>query len=391
MTSHVVVVGAGYAGLAAARGLIRRVPRGTTVTLVNERPEFVERVRLHQFAAGQDCRRLPLAQLVGDRARVCVGSVLAIDAVRQHVYLDAAPFRLDFDVLVVAVGSGPSLSRVPGLDSVAYTVARPEAADRLRSALDCLPHGAIVNVVGGGLTGIELAAEVAESRSHLDVRLTTSGSLGHWLSPRARMHLGAGMERVGVSVYDHTTVTRVESDPPSNLSIRRRAVLHTASGSRIPSDLTVWAGGFAVSALATEAGLSVDRIGRVLVDDQLRSVSHPNVFAVGDTAAARTVGGAASRMCCQTALPMGVAVARIIAADLRGRRVAAPPSRYVWTNISIGRHDAVTQFARPDDTSRRAVLTGTAAAKFKELITRSTVLALGGGTRSRSTNRRSAA
>ncbi|SHI48643.1 Pyridine nucleotide-disulphide oxidoreductase [Tessaracoccus bendigoensis DSM 12906] len=158
------------------------------------------------------------------------------------------------------------------------------------------------------------------------MRLTTSGSLGHWLSPRARKHLGAGMERVGVSVYDHTTLTRVESDPRPSPPIRRRAVLHTASGSRIPSDLTVWAGGFAVSALATEAGLSVDRIGRVLVDDQLRSVSHPNVFAVGD-AAARTAGGAVSRMCCQTALPMGAAVARIIAADLRGRRLAAPPSR----------------------------------------------------------------
>lgn len=373
MMGRVVVVGAGYAGLAAVRGLARLAPKGTTVTMVNERPEFVERVRLHQFAAGQDIRWLPLTRLVDARTRIRVGRVVAIDVDRQHLYLDVAPFRLDFDILVVAVGSGPSSSEVPGMDSIAHAVARPDDAEQLRTALDRLPRGASVTVVGGGLTGIELAAEVAESRSHLDVRLMTSGSLGHWLSPRARTHLRAAVKKVGVSVYDHTSVTRAES-----------GALHTATGRRIASDLTAWAGGFAVPALAAEAGLAVDRAGRVLIDDQLRSVSHPNIFAVGD-AAASTLGGGALRMCCQTALPMGAVAARIIAADLRGRRVVAPPSRYLWTNISIGRHDAVTQFTRPDDSPLPVVLTGTAAAKFKELITRSTVLVLGGGIRSLAT------
>jgi NADH dehydrogenase FAD-containing subunit len=370
MTTRIVIVGAGYAGLAAARGLARRTHKATTVTLVNQRAEFVERVRLHQAAAGQDRRRLALTQLVDGRVRVLVGTVTAVDADRQHLHLDTAPFRLDFDVLVVAVGSGPSPSPIPGMDGIAHTVARPDAADRLRAALDQLPQGAIVNVVGGGLTGIELAAELAESRSHLDVRLLTTGSLGHWLSPRARAHLGAGMEGVGVKVYDHTHVTRVED-----------GVIHTATGRRVTSDLTVWAGGFTVPPLATEAGVAVDHTGRVIVDDQLRSVSHPNIFAVGD-AAARSRRGVAGRMSCQTALPMGAMVARVIATDLRGTSVTAPRSRYFWTNISIGRHDAVTQFTRADDTSLPVVLTGTAAARFKEFITRSTVFALGGGIRS---------
>ena len=98
MTSRVVVVGAGYAGLAAMRGLARLAPKGTTVTMVNERPEFVERVRLHQLAAGQDMRRLPLTQLVDTRTCIRVGRVIAIDAARQHLYLDTAPFCLDFDM-----------------------------------------------------------------------------------------------------------------------------------------------------------------------------------------------------------------------------------------------------------------------------------------------------
>lgn len=362
MQSTVVVVGGGYAGVAAARGLAKRAPRGATITLVHERPDFVERVRLHQFAAGQPRSHLPLSRLVGGRVNVQVDTVTDVDLVRRRVHLAATPVPLGYDVLVYALGSGPAPSPVPGMDEVAHTVASLPTATRLRTALQQLDAGASVTVVGGGLTGIEVAAEVAESLPHLRVQMITSGALGQGLAPRAREHLGRAPERVGVTVRDGTEVSQAMP-----------AALLTTQGTTIASDLTVWAGGFRVPPLAADAGLAVDSTGRVLVDDDLRSISHPDVYAIGDVAAAAAAGGTPTRMCCQTALPMGSAVARVVAADLRGEHLPAKPTRYVWTTISVGRRDAVTQFTHANDSPARGVITGAAAAGFKELITRSTV------------------
>ncbi|MFE7118738.1 oxidoreductase, partial [Streptomyces sp. NPDC057654] len=87
-------------------------------------------------------------------------------------------------------------------------------------------------------------------------------------------------------------------------------------------------------------------------------------------------GGAASRMSCQTGLPMGAYAARSVVASLTGRTPAPLRLRYVWQNISLGRHDGLTQFTRRDDTPVDAVLTGRPSARFKEAVTRGTVLAL---------------
>jgi NADH dehydrogenase len=107
----------------------------------------------------------------------------------------------------------------------------------------------------------------------------------------------------------------------------------------------------------------------VIVDDHLRSVSHPEVYGIGDAAAAPAPGGAEARMSCQTALPMGAYVAHEITRLVKGQDPEPVRIRYVWQNISLGRHDGVTQFTHTDDSPRRPVLTGRTSVRFKELIT----------------------
>lgn len=110
----------------------------------------------------------------------------------------------------------------------------------------------------------------------------------------------------------------------------------------------------------------------MIVDDTLRSVSHPDVLGIGD-AAAPGRGGRPARMACQTGLPMGLYAGEAAADLLAGRTPRRARYRYVWQNISLGRHDGVTQFTRADDSPLDTVLTGRASAALKEAVTRGTV------------------
>ncbi len=183
--------------------------------------------------------------------------------------------------------------------------------------------------------------------------------MGGWLSAPARKHLGKAFARLGVSLREGQRVAKVG---PAGVLL--------ADSRELSADLVVWAAGFRVPPIAAESGLAVDSHGRIVVDSHLRSVSHPEVRAIGDAAAAPTPGGTETRMSCQTTLPMGRYAAADLARTLSGRPSKPIRIRYVWQNISLGRHDGVTQFTRADDPPVNAVLTGRLSAWFKEFITR---------------------
>ncbi|MFF8652570.1 NAD(P)/FAD-dependent oxidoreductase [Streptomyces huasconensis] len=365
MSHRLVVVGAGYAGLLAAKRLARKLRRSdVTITLINASDRFVERVRLHQVAAGQRSAAPSLRQQLGDASvQLVVGRVTAIDTTGRTVSLETAPQVIGYDTLVYAVGSRARLDNVPGAIEHAYAVADSEQATRLRHRIAEIASGGTVAVVGAGLTGLETASELAESHPELRIRLFTGADdVGSGLAPRARTHLRRALDRLGVSVHPKTHVAMVRQDG-----------LDTRDGASFAADAVVWTTGFQAPELAREAGLATDEGGRMLVDATLRSISHPEVYAVGDAAAGVSVGGGPSRMSCQAALPMGRGVADVIAARLTGREPGPVRIGYAFTNISLGRRDGVVQFTHADDRPRGLVLTGRAAAAFKEAVVRSTV------------------
>ncbi|MFI9237221.1 NAD(P)/FAD-dependent oxidoreductase [Streptomyces sp. NPDC053079] len=365
MSHHIVVVGAGYAGLTAARRTARRLRRtDVTVTLVNATDQFVERVRLHQLAAGQDARDLPLPDLLrGTRVELLVARVTAIDPATRTVRIDRAPHAIAYDSLVYALGSHTRVEDLPEAAEHVHTIDGIGQAMRLRRRVARIASGGTLAVVGGGLTGLEAAAELAETYPELRVRLFTGSDTGGGLSPRAQRHLRRSLDRLRITVHPHTVVAEVHQN-----------ALVTGDGAPFATDAVLWAAGFRAPALAREAGFATDDLGRMKVDHSLRSLSHPEVYAIGDAAAGYATDGAVTRMSCQTALLMGRRVADVVAGRLTGDREPEPVRiTYAFTNISLGRRDGIVQFTRADDSPRNALLTGRAAAVFKEGVIRSTI------------------
>ncbi|MFB6813710.1 NAD(P)/FAD-dependent oxidoreductase [Streptomyces sp. NPDC056347] len=383
MQHRIVVLGAGYTGAIAAGRLARRLhPEDVTITLVNPEPDFVERVRLHQLAAGQDLRHRPFSGMfAGTGVELKLAKVTAVHVERRTVAL-AAPDgagqeELGYDTLVYALGSGWDDGGVPGAAEHAHEISGRPGALRLRDRLATLAPGRSVVVVGAGLTGLEAATEIAEARPDLDVVLTARGALGDRLSAKGRAHLRKVVDGLGITVHERTPVDAVEAD---------RVV--TADGRSLPADVTVWTTGFAVHPIARATALEVTDRGRIVVDGTMRSVSHPEVYAVGDAAMAVGPGGEPLRMSCASGVPMAWQAADAIAARLAGVKVPRVPIRYFQQCVSLGRKEGLIQFVTADDRAVDRAMTGRVAARYKELICRGAAWGVGRPTLGMPTRRR---
>jgi NADH dehydrogenase FAD-containing subunit len=359
MAAHrVLVLGAGYAGMAAAVQLAARARRrtGVRVTLVNPQERFTERLRLPMTATGQEVADLAIPPLLPGAAFVR-GWVTAVDADARTVRIDDST-TLHYDTLVYALGSVADIAAAPGVDEYAYTLNGVEEAALLADRLARLDDDPVV-VVGSGLTGVEAATEIAERFPARTVVLAGRDEPGAGLNPRARAHLRAALDRLGVRVRSGVEVVKVR---PGGVDL--------AGGDTIAAGAVLWTGGTRVSPLAAAAGLTVDPRGRIVTDRALRSVSHPDVYAVGDAAAVRQPYGVLHGTC-QSGMPTGVHAAVSILRTLRGRQPRPFRFGYYHTPVSLGRRDAVVQFTHPDDRPRRICLTGRFAVRYKETVTAS--------------------
>ena len=336
-TPHVVIVGGGFGGLAAARTLAGRPVR---VTLVDRRNHHLFQPLLYQVATATLSPAdiaTPLRSVLRAAAnvRVLLGEAEKVDlAGRRLGLVDGA---LDYDALILAAGASHSYfghddwePLAPGLKSLedAIEIRRRvllafEAAER---ATDAAERGALLTfvVIGGGPTGVELAGALAEIARHSIARdfraidpaqarivlLEAGGrvlaAFPADLSGRAVQALG----RLGVEVRTGSKVTRVTSD----------AVW--LGGEQIRSRAVIWAAGVAASPLARSLGVPLDHAGRVPVEPDLSVPGRPEVFAIGDLCALRDATGALLPGLAPVAMQQGRA-----AADNAWRHLSGQPTR----------------------------------------------------------------
>ncbi|GAA2538153.1 MULTISPECIES: NAD(P)/FAD-dependent oxidoreductase [Streptomyces] len=362
--TDVVVIGGGYAGVMAANRLTQR--DDVTVTLVNPRRTFVERVRLHQLVGGSDDAVVDYREVLADGVRLVVDTVTRIDAAGRSVTL-ASGGTVGYDYLIYAVGSGSTDQRVPGVAEFAYPIATFEESERLRPVVAAASPGAAVTVVGAGPGGIETAAELAEAGR--TVTLVCGGVLGPYLHPRGRRSVAKRLAELGVTVLE---------GPGTEVTAVTRDAVRLGDGRDLPSEVTVWTAGFGVPDLAARSGLSTDALGRLLTDETLTSVDDPRIVAAGDSAAPSDLP---LRMSCQAAMPLGARAADTVLSRIAGERPSPLNQVFAGQCISLGRRAGIFQFAHRYDVALWFHIDGRPGARLKELVCRSIVKHLAGEAR----------
>ncbi|WP_440107703.1 NAD(P)/FAD-dependent oxidoreductase [Streptosporangium sp. H16] len=349
--TDVVVIGGGYAGVMAANRLTRR--EDVTVTLINPRPAFVDRIRLHQLVGGSHEAVVDYADVLAEGVRLVVDTVARIHVFERSVTL-ASGATVGYDYLIYAVGSGSADPRVPGAAEFAYPIATLEEAQRLRPVVDAAPATAVVTVVGAGPTGIEVAAELAEAGR--SVTLVCGEVLGPYLHPRGRRSVARRLAELGVSVLD---------GPGATVTAVTRDAVRLGDGRELPSTVTIWTAGFGVPDLAGRSGLSTDALGRLRTDETLTSVDDVRIVAAGDSAAPSDLP---FRMSCQAAVQLGPHAADTVLSRIAGEEPAPLALAFVAQCISLGRRAGIFQLAHRNDVAMGFHIGGRPGARIKESI-----------------------
>jgi NADH dehydrogenase/putative oxidoreductase len=359
---HIVIVGAGFGGMACAEGL--RYERAR-VTLIDRQNYSLFQPLLYQVATGglsPGDIATPIRGAFREDPKLVVlcGTVSGVDVAARHVIVDGR--ALPYDTLVLATGASHGYfgrdewaAYAPGLKSVQDATAIRsrilDAFERAEATDDPAARQALLTflVCGAGPTGVELAGaivELARTGMDKDFRNFDPASArillvqaGPRVLPQFNERLSAfarsSLEALGVEVR---VDSRVEAIDAHGVMV---------SGERIEAGTVLWAAGVVASPAAAWLGVEPDRVGHIKVAPDLSVPDCPGVFAIGDTALSLAWDGRAVPGLAPAAKQGGAYVASVIRARLRGRK-PPPPFRYRHQGslATIGRKSAIADFGR---------------------------------------------
>jgi NADH:ubiquinone reductase (H+-translocating) len=356
---RVVIVGAGFGGLSAAKRLAKN--RSVEILVVDRRNHSLFQPLLYQVAtAGLSPADIAVpirAELSGlNHVQVHLGNVVNINLAERWVRTEAE--TLFFDYLILACGATHSYFGHPEWEKLAPGLKSLENATEIRRRIllayelaeretDSEKQRALLTfvVIGGGPTGVELAGAIAEiSRFTLEkdfrridptkarVILIEAGErILSAFAPELSKKATRDLERLGVHVWTGTRVTNV-TDQGVDISkefIRAHTLL--------------WAAGVQPSPLGAKLSVELDRIGRVIVGADLSIPGHPNVFVIGDQASVKTSDSGTLPGLAPVAIQEGRHTAKNILLDLQGRSRLPFSYRDKGMLATIGRSRAVMQ------------------------------------------------
>lgn len=353
---HVVILGGGYAGVNAALRLRVR-NNEVRISVINERPEFVERIRNHQIAAGERLPVRPLQEVLGKSIAFIPARAEKIDTLARQVLMrnDAGITAVPYDVLIYALGSGAVAKNTAGM----HHINAREDAEKLKADLSLRQNDGVL-VLGAGLTGLELATELRGEYPQRKIILADRNPPGKRLSPKAQDYLNQTLADM------HIGFEMLASDPFTDSELAARWAREKL--------FVVNCTGFNSPELGKNSGLQCDEKGRVLVNEYLQAKGHENIFVAGDAGAYGFGSEEIAYAGCATASPMGTYVGEVVTKLLAGEDLPTFHYGFTFQCISLGRKRGIIQFLDKRSGKPTArVMTGKSAAIFKEMICKMTV------------------
>ena len=373
MTHHIVIVGGGAGGLELATRLGDQLGRSKRahITLVDRSHTHVWKPLLHEVAAGSmdiHAHQLDyLAQAHWHHFTFCLGAMIGLQ--REHKVVRVAPIVDDrgeeilpqrlipYDSLVIAIGSEANDFGVPGVAEYAYALDSPEEADRFHRRLvnaclraDAHPEAAgealRVVIVGGGATGVELAAEL-----HNTTRILTAYGLDN-IDPETYLQLTLLNADARLLPMLPERIAKATTEILLNLrinvlcselavAVRPDSVL-TKSGQSIPADLVVWAAGVKAPVfLAALDGLEINKLNQLVVTSTLQTTRDADIFALGDCAAFPRPGGKWLPPLAQAAHQQASHLARNLVRRCQGQALQNFQYRDFGSLVTLGEYSTI--------------------------------------------------
>ncbi|SFC29160.1 NADH dehydrogenase [Bacillus sp. OV322] len=271
---NLVILGGGYGGMRILQRLLPgQLPEDVTITLVDRNPYHCLKTEYYALAAGTiSDHHIRMAFPEHPRLKIVYGEIVSVNTEEKQVILkDKDP--VNYDDLVIGLGCEDKYHNVPGADTYTYSIQTMHKSRKTYQALNNLGGGATVAIVGAGLSGVELASELIESRSDLNIKLFDRGA--HILSAypeRLSKYVESWFTKHDVEIVNNSNITRVE---PNLLYNHDEA---------IPCDVIVWTAGIQPSRVIREMDIEKDRQGRAVLTPQHFIPGSDSVFVVGDCA-----------------------------------------------------------------------------------------------------------
>ena len=370
---RIVVLGAGFAGLIAAVGAARKLAElrigkdDISVTIVNR--DAWHAIRVRNYESDLSAVRVPLADVLEPiGVDLVVGEVTGLDTAGRRIacVVGGRATSLPYDRLVFALGSQLVRPPIPGLAEYGFDTDTYQAAAKLDAHLAALPLRPVspgqftAVVIGGGLTGVESATELATRMRDLAggapssvILVDRAPRIGSTMGEAASAVIDEALQALGVETRVGVTVVSVDGRG-----------LMLSSGETIAAATVLWCGGLRAHPLAAALPGSHDGFGRVAVDRFLRVAGTADVFAAGDVASMPIDATHHTVMSCQHARPMGKFAGHNVVCDLVGEAMLPLEINYYVTCLDLGEWGAV--YCQGWD--RQVATKGAAAKETKRII-----------------------
>ncbi|MEW9675572.1 NAD(P)/FAD-dependent oxidoreductase [Lentibacillus sp. L22] len=322
---RLVILGGGYGGVRVIAGLLNhQLSEDIAITVVDRNPYQSLKTEFYSIAAGTSADKDVRVNFPEDkRVNYIFGEITAINTEDREIILEGRTERVEYDYLVVALGCEDIYHGIEGAQEYTHSVQTFQQARRTWAAVGNLKAYGKVAIVGAGLSGIEVAAEIRESRPDLNIRLLDRGaSVLKAFNPKVQEYVESWFIENQVEVLHHANVEYVEKDGVCN------------NGICFVNDVTIWTAGVQPHHLARALPFQKDQQGKIIVNDYYQVPENKHIYVVGDCASSfHSPSG-------QLAMQQGDQIAEVLLAVLHDKQPKKPKAiKLKGTLGSLGKSD----------------------------------------------------